>query len=444
MKKILCAILCACVVFSLCACAGVDTIKQTDIPPLPTPESTPAPSAAPADEPGTETEPTPEAKPSVPAAEAFGAEQGERVIVYTNKTQETYDIPDGGPVILLFSYETPTVRIDGRSAAAEEINEQLRLLDELYVSGSGSDVGRALLLEEATDNYGYVMDTGAELNTTFTSARTAKVQRADGSVVSFRYWTSVYTGGTHDRLGYLGCSFSAKSGEKLTLDKLSADPEGLRSRIAEEIIALAQEDEELMSRLVQGEGDYTLALSALVRDGNWYFSGEGMVFFPEYGEIFPPEDGATGIRLFTIPYSALAGYLDEQYLPVRREGEAELGIVKLDEVEDGTLSSIGRLNISEGERLYLTVQGTAYDVSVSKASYYDQGAEDNFYETERLFYASFMDDCALQLNVLIPAGMPNLMICYTDADYVEHRLLLSESGAAGEPVLVDDSIQAVG
>ena len=44
----------------------------------------------------------------------------------------------------------------------------------------------------------------------------------------------------------------------------------------------------------------------------------------------------------------------------------------------------------------------------------------------------------------LPGGMPDLMISYTDADYAEHRLLLSESGAEGEPVLVDDTIQAVG
>jgi hypothetical protein len=148
--------------------------------------------------------------------------------------------------------------------------------------------------------------------------------------------------------------------------------------------------------------------------------------------------------MFTIPYASLEGYVDEQYLPVKREGEASLGVVKLDEVEDGTVKSIGRLDISEGEHLYLTVQGKAYDVSVSKASYYDQGEGATFYERERLWYASFMEDCALQLNVIVPEGMPDLMISYTDADYVEHRLLLSESGADGAPVLVDDTIQAVG
>ena len=430
-------------IFSLCACAELDTIKNTEIPPLPTPELTPEPTMTPAAEVVPEATPVPAADLNEPVRRVYGAELGDRVIVYTKKTQEHFDIPDGGPIILIFSYETPTVMIDGRPEAAEKINEQLRLLDEVYISGSGSDGGRAQLLEEATDNYGYVIDTGADLNTTFSSARTVKVLRADGSVVSFRYWTSVYTGGTKDKRGYLGCSFDSETGEKLTLDSLSSDPETLRSYLADQIVALARADETLMSQLSRGEGDYTVALSALVRDGSWYFSADGMVFFPGYGEL-SPEDAGIGIPLFTIPYAALEGYLDARYLPAKRDGEAFLSVVKLDAVEDGTVRSVGRLEVEEGEELYLTVQGKAYDVSISKAAYYDQGEGDNFYERERLWYASYMDDCALQINVRVPAGMPDLMISYTDADYAEHRLLLSESEADGAPVLVDDTIQAVG
>ena len=442
MKKILCALLCICVIFSLCACAEMDAIKNAEIPPLPTKQPEAVVESPEVPEATAEPAPTPAPQVTEPNGEPYGAELGDRVIVTTKKTQETYDIPDG-PVILLFSYETPSVRIEERPQAAEEINEQIRLYDESYISGTGSESGRTHLLEEATDNYSYVMATGAELNTTFTAARTVKVMRADGSVVSFRYWTSVYAGGTRDRLGYSGCNYSTQTGEKLTLENLSSDPEGLKSYLAEQIISQAKSDQELFAVLSQGEGDMDTALSAIVRDGNWYFSAEGMVFFPEWGELVPA-DNDDPLPLFTIHYASLAGILDEQYLPAKREGDASFNVVRLSYVEDGTVWSIDRLNVSEGEELYLTVEGTAYDVSISKASYYDQGGEKNFFETDRLWYASFMTDCALQLNTAIPSGMPNLMISYTDSDAVEHRLLLSESGLNGGIKLVDDTIQAVG
>ncbi len=55
MKKILCVMLCLGVVFSLCSCAGLDTIRNAEIPPLPTREATAAP-----DEPAPENTASPE------------------------------------------------------------------------------------------------------------------------------------------------------------------------------------------------------------------------------------------------------------------------------------------------------------------------------------------------------------------------------------------------
>ena len=444
MKKILSMLLCVCMVFALCACAELDAIKNTELPPLPTKESAPAQSPAAAIAEGQEdVVETPAPHEIAPSEESYGAELGDRVVVYTKETRELYDAPDGRAIILTFSYETPTVRIDERPAVSEEINEQLRLFDEVYISGSGSEGGKSHLLEEATDNYSYVRDTGADLNTNFSSARTVKVMRGDGSVVSFRYWTSVYTGGARDRRGYSACTYSTKTGEKLTLDKLSADPDGLKEYLAEEIIALAKADEALFALLSQGENDLYVALSAIVREGNWYFSSQGMVFFPEFGELVPVEEGVA-FPMFTIPYSHLVGVLDEEYLPARREGDGTLGVVPLSEVEDGTIWSIDRLNLSEGEELYLTAEGPVYDLAVSRVIYAEQGEESSFYETDRLWYASYMSDCALQLNVIVPEGMPDLMFSYTDSGFAEHRLLLSESGADGALTLVDDTIRAVG
>ena len=178
MKKILCVMLCLGVVFSLCSCAGLDTIRNAEIPPLPTREATAAP-----DEPAPENTASPEQgsggeENTQPEASA-GAELGDRVIIYTKKTQEDYGAPDGS-IILLFSYVTPKVRIDERPAAAEKINEQLNLLEEAYISGTGNAGGRNHLLESATDNYNYIHDTGASLNTLFTSARTVKGTSASG------------------------------------------------------------------------------------------------------------------------------------------------------------------------------------------------------------------------------------------------------------------------
>lgn len=444
MKKLFATILCVCMVFSLCACAGLDAIRNAELPPLPTPDSAqpsaPAPAAengdAPASTPATAGEPA-------PAGFEGGAELGERVTVYFKQTKEIEYAPDDENLqILQFSYVTPTVRMDENPAAAEEINEQLRLLDELYYSGSGSDAGKNHLYEIALDNYSYARSRDKQVDTLFSSARTVECMRADGSAISFLYWTSVYTGGAQDERGYVGRTYSSETGEKLTLDKLTDDFESLKARLAEGVIAAARADRELYETISQNDMDADAALGALVRDDNWYFSGEGIVFFSAWGEIGPEE---SGVLRFTVPYEKLAGVIDPKYLPSERKGDGAFSVARLGEIEDGSVWIIDRLAVSDGEELCLRAEGTVYDVTISSFFYVEQAdRDDRFYETARHWYASYMKDCALQICTILPEGMPDLMIRYTDSAHVQHRLFISESGANGDVTLVDDSIRAVG
>ena len=453
MKKLISMAIGLAMAFSLCACAQLDAIRNTELPPLPTREpieesSSEKPEKT-ADEPektvipqSAEKQADSDKQDASVTGRATGAALGDRVIIYAEKTEEKFEAPSG-TLILSFSYVTPTVRIDEREQAANAINEQLHLLDELYISGSPDQIGKNQLLENALDNYTYVQATGAALNTVFSSARTVKNTRADGSVISFRYWKNVYTGGNSGEHGYMCINFDAQTGQKLTLDALSSNPDELRNTITEQLIAQARESE-LYAQISGNDRDPDSALAAIVREDAWLFTAEGLAFYPGFGELVPDEEGFS-YPILTVPYNALSNVLDERYLPVNREGSAQLEAVSLKDVEDGTVHSIDRLVVSDGEELYLKINGTAYDVAVSSFYTVDQGeGEDRFYESNRHWYASFMSDCALQLCTTVPNGMPDLMITYTDADYAAHRYFLSRNGVKGELVLVDDSIQAVG
>ena len=273
----------------------------------------------------------------------------------------------------------------------------------------------------------------------FSSIRSVHVFRADGSAISFLYWTSVYTGGAQSKHSYVGRSFNSQTGEALSLDQLSSDPEAMIKTLGDALLALSHDEPGLYESFTVDDVD--AAIRALVRDGNWYFSSEGMVFFPDFGELRPEEEG---IPMLTVPYAELAGVIDDKYLGALRESGGEMKVLRVSDVPEGTLVSIDRLVVSDGEELYLKTEGTLYDVLISSVAYYDQQDGQRFYETERYWYASFMTDCALQLSVALPEGMPNLMISYTDENHVSHRLLLSENGVDGTPVLVDDTIVAVG
>lgn len=438
MKKIICMILCLSMAFGLCACAGLDSIGGTQSQGGQTQgaDATPEP---PLDGEGYDN-PLGNVQ-NAGRGEAYGAEIGDRVIIYTKKSQEDFTAPDGS-IILLFSYVTPRLRFDERPEVEEKINEQLNLLEEAYISGSGDEAGRNHLLESATDNYNYIHDTGADLNTLFTSSRTVRGTRADGSVISFLFWTSVYTGGPRDRSGYFAVNFDSTTGDQLTLDSLSQDPEAFRETLTDCVIDAARNDIVLYSEMTQNDMDVESAVSAVVREGSWYFDTDGIVFFPAFGELRAEEKG---LPMFTVPYSALTDVMDPRFFPVKRDGSGSLEIVRVGEVPDGTIANIDRILVSDGEELYLKANGTVYDLTISSAVYVDQAVGDeHFLETDRHWYASYMTDCALQICAVVPNGMPDMMISYTDQDFVQHRLFLSESGVNGGIALVDGTIEAVG
>ena len=423
MKKILSALICVCMIFSICACAG---------PAAGGTEASPSPAAE-----KPEANETPAGGEKTASEGAYGAQLSDRVMIRYVKTLESFVAPDD-TVILLYSYVTPTILIEDKDEQTAAINEQLCLLDEAYISGSGSEPGKNEILEDALDNFSYVMGKDADLGTSFSAARTAVSTRADGSVISFRYSKNIYTGGS-PLYGYFAVNFSPETGEKLTIDALSTDPAAFKQILTDGVIAAARSNSVLYSQLSENDADIDASLAAVVREDNWYFTDEGIAFIPDYGDIKPAEQD------LLVPYSALVGVMDEKYLPVKRDGDGAFDVVRVGDVADGTVQVIDRLIVAEGEELYLKIDGTAYDVTIS-SFFYDHFAEGDarFHAKDRLWYASYMTGCALQIQTIVPNGMPDLMVTYTAANYQPHRVFISQSEDGRGVALVDDTIQAVG
>ena len=93
----------------------------------------------------------------------------------------------------------------------------------------------------------------------------------------------------------------------------------------------------------------------------------------------------------------------------------------------------------DGQQICFVVEGEIYDVSVETVYY-----SDRFYTNAQLWYANLLSDCALQVQTVVPDGLPSLRITYYTADGVRHGMLLSQSGLDGSYLLVDDDIEAVG
>lgn len=431
MKKITAILIAALLALSLCGCEQIEQLKQIELPTT---------SVEPSESPAPETSEEPEATPE-PAQEA--AEPSSYVIISISEHKETYYAPDDeNQMILDFSYETPTVHIYGNDAASEKINDFIASLDEEYYTGNnyvegGYGIGINGMLDLAYDNLTYVRESGVDGNVTLASNRTVMVARADEKVIALYYNDYSYTGGVHGSYGYTGRIFDTETGERLTLDMLAPDLDAFKTWLTAAMVEKVNSDDELKQSLTVD--DVEAALAALIREGSWYLDGDGLTVFSDIYEIAPY---AAGIISFKFSYDEIAPYIDAKWLPAGRVGSGELEALALDDLPEGT-EIIDKVTVNSGEtQLCIKVNGGVYDVSVCSVEYVDY--DSRFYTTGEHWYCSFMKDSAIQLETMIPDGIPNLMITYTDSDGENHSKLISQSGMDGSFLLIDDNIEVLG
>ncbi|MBR1457107.1 MAG: DUF3298 domain-containing protein, partial [Oscillospiraceae bacterium] len=391
MKKWIAVLLSLLLAFSMAACSAVDGLQKVDIPPLP--EVTEEPEAPAVTE---APEESPTALPEMPEdmVPEVDASLSNRVSVnFVTSNYEAFDPSAGIERILTFSYVTPKIRIDGRDAAAEAINEYVAMLDETYYTGNdygdGSASGFNGMLELAEDNYTYAVTMGERsLPLEFSASRTARVERIDSRVIDLVLSSYEYTGGAHGNYWDSAYVFDAETGARLKLEDLSEDAEALRAALVDAMIQAVNDDPayyeyQIPEDFVAPE-DYETAFAALLREGSWYFGNDGLVVFSTLYELGPY---ASGITEFTIGYDKLSGVIDDKWLPAAREGAGEFTVLPLSEIEEGSVELLDKVTVREGPEICLLADGTVYDVNLSTVYYADR-----FYEQEQLWCSSYMSN----------------------------------------------------
>ena len=428
MKKIFSLLLAGVMIIGL---AGCEQLSNVELPPLPTvtPETA---------------EQSPSPSPTVEPTEEPVQETAGTVTVNVKRTvQQDYDPQNGTELMLNFSYDTPVVYIEGGEETAAAVNERIALMDEAYYTGNEYDgmqgTGYNNMLTMAEDNYRMIIETGTEgVPMELSSDRSVSVPRIDSQVLTLLYNDYMYTGGAHGSSVDRGYCFDLSDGHLLTLQELSGDYEALSAFLLDYMVQLVESDEELAQRIdmslaPEGSG-YAEMLSPLIREGSWYFDDQGMVIFSDVYEI---GSYAAGSIRFVIPYDALAGHIDEKWIPAPAEGSGSIELVKAEDMVDGSTPIIDKLVVDqEGAEFYLVARGSISNVAVTEGDYADK-----FYPSSTLWSCSSMTEEALQTLCTLPEGMPEIQISYRDAEG-QHQFYLS-IGEDGAPVLTD-TVEAVG
>lgn len=303
--------------------------------------------------------------------------------------------------------------------AAERINSSLA---ELYVRfGADAEYTRRVA-EDQTD--------GEQIALSYYCA--PSVTRCDTRVLSAVFDVSQDIGGIHADSTRTSRSYNADNGSLLTLADIAKNEEQLKTFIKNYVIGLAAGDDYKEGGVSILFDDFESTINDLVDAGaNWYFSDGGLVFYANPYDIAPY---SRGVLLFEIPYSALAEFIDEGFMPVEYEGENGMLLADDgDKLDRSSLNILGTVTVDEdGQSVVLSAEETVYNVKI-----YTSGRmlwQRNYLTTGE----------GVEVKSFIPDAQPSIAVSYELADGTEIVRGIFQSGKDGSILLVNlqDSIRS--
>lgn len=325
---------------------------------------------------------------------------------------------DNGTTYYRQSLGTATVSSKDERAA-ERINSSLA---ELYVRfGADAEYTRRVA-EDQTD--------GEQIALSYYCA--PSVTRCDTRVLSAVFDVSQDIGGIHADSTRTSRSYNADNGSLLTLADIAKNEEQLKTFIKNYVIGLAAGDDYKEGGVSILFDDFESTINDLVDAGaNWYFSDGGLVFYANPYDIAPY---SRGVLLFEIPYSALAEFINEGFMPVEYEGENGMLLADDgDKLDRSSLNILGTVTVDEdGQSVVLSAEETVYNVKI-----YTSGRmlwQRNYLTTGE----------GVEVKSFIPDAQPSIAVSYELADGTEIVRGIFQSGKDGSILLVDlqDSIRS--
>ena len=303
--------------------------------------------------------------------------------------------------------------------AAERINSSLA---ELYVR-FGADA-------EYTQRVAEDQPDGEQIALSYYCA--PSVTRCDTRVLSAVFDVSQDIGGIHADSTRTSRSYNADNGSLLTLADIAKNEEQLKTFIKNYVIGLAAGDDYKEGGVSILFDDFESTINDLVDAGaNWYFSDGGLVFYANPYDIAPY---SRGVLTFEIPYSALAEFIDESFMPVEYEGDNGMLLADDgDKLDRSSLNILGTVTVDEdGQSVVLSAEETVYNVKI-----YTSGRmlwQRNYLTTGE----------GVEVKSFIPDAQPNIAVSYELADGTEIVRGIFQSGNDGSILLVDlqDSIRS--
>lgn len=250
----------------------------------------------------------------------------------------------------------------------------------------------------------------------FSMTHSVSVSRGDDTLVSFRMRDYAYLG-TEEQETIIAHSYDVQTGDELKLETVFSDVEGLKNLCTEYILISTTSSEDV----VFNEG-FTTLIPELLKDGNWYFDNEGLVVISNKGEL------ADTSYEFSIPYSDIEKFINEQFLP-EEYSETQSGGITAVFADDANIEDYLFVGDTDDTKdVIISAKGNIYNVGVYLVTYDEEN--NSFGLTNELLYCSDLSEGgALSIDNVL-SSTPTVLVQFTTPyGAVKNNLLsVDESG----------------
>ena len=234
--------------------------------------------------------------------------------------------------------------------------------------------------------------------------------RTDHGVLSLYGEAVSYSGGNHPQRVCLSANYNMITGEVLTLgsilyhidskNKLTELAVSELRKIAEEKYLLDDYEDIARQRFGRDESF----------DEDWYFTNEGLCFYFAPYEIAPYSSGVISIQ---IPYSSLAGVIDDAFFPAETDlSEGTLHCVAFESADMAKFSQITEVNIDpDGQMFFLYTDGVIRNVQINQSIVSDSAY--GYTQTYTIFQTyTLTPGDAIMLKIPTTENIPALTLSY--------------------------------
>ncbi len=283
------------------------------------------------------------------------------------------------------------VSIANNDKAADKISETLGGYTDSFLSET--EANRASYTENVSGQSGEIPD--------FSMKHDVSVAYAGDNIVCFRTRDYVYLG-TEEKEVIAAHNFDINSGSELMLEDVFNDIDALKTHCTEYILIATTEKSD-NGTFKEG---FTSVIPELVKDGNWYFSKDGLVIIANKGEL------SDALHEFTVPYSDIEKYINDDFI-TETDKDFTPGAISASFADDSSADSYTLLSgddYASGD-LLIAAEGCINDIGIYSVKY---NSEKNSYGLVRqLFFCSDMrEGGAIAVNAELQ-NEPNVLVQFT-------------------------------